>query len=96
MKYVQLNNWSVVHNPNASPYDPPEVLTQHLAGEVYGHPRIADYKRVVTSEIVGVTEDNLVTTKSGSKYKLLMVDPIYEEKFPDAYTRLLKSLRERR
>lgn len=86
----KLNNWSVIFR--GSPYDPPEACTPVLAGKVSGHPnpRFYDGKEIETSAIMGLSGTKVLTV-SGSVYELLEVDPQYEEKFPRALERLLKT-----
>lgn len=62
-----LNNWAVVGNQ--TPYQAPEMVTKHLSGQVYGHPRFADGEVVTTSAIVKV-DGKQVQTASGSAYIL--------------------------
>ena len=89
---ARLENWSF--HFRCGEYDPPESRTHHLAGKVYGHKnheRHPDGKEIVTSPIIGV-EGNLVLTHSGSKYELGTVDPLYEKEFPNAKERLLRTI----
>ncbi len=53
-----------------------------LCGDVYGHPDHYDMTRVITSAIINVERggyNTIVTTKSGTKYILDKVDPLYVE-----------------
>ena len=57
----------------------PELLTKHLEGAVFRHPksnRHPDGKYITTSSICGC-EGRVVTTASGTKYKLGRVNRKY-------------------
>ena len=84
---MRLENWSCTYG-YVSPYTAPEQLQQRLAGEVYDHPNFPDGDEIVTSSIIAIC-DGRVMTRSGSMYDLGVVDPAYEEKFPNARNRLL-------
>lgn len=89
MEY-RLENWCVVVG-EVNPYQPPEMCTQHLAGEVYGHPNFTDGEKITTSRIVLVERDGdrvVAVTGGGSRYLLGAVDPAYEAEFPNAKERL--------
>lgn len=90
MTKYKLDQWAVVSN--ATPYTPPELLTQHLCGVRKDHPDYPTDKHITTSPICGKTANGLVVTRSGSKIELLTVQEKYEEEFPDAKQRLLNSL----
>ena len=83
----RLENWSVIVG-NTSPYTPPELLTKHLHGRVYGDGRFPDGTNIKTSAILR-TEQEVVLTHSGTRYTLGEIDPKYEAKFPGARKRLL-------
>lgn len=70
-----LNNWSVVYG-DVDPYQPPELLRKYLHGE------LECGKTVNTSHIVSVNHD-VVTTNSGTEYKLLEPRPDYLEYLKD-------------
>jgi hypothetical protein len=92
---ARLENWS--YRVKAGIYDAPETFTTHLVGTVYGHQnpqRHPDGKRIVTSRLVSI-EGDLVVTKSGSKFELGEADPDYEKEFPNAKQRLLDRLRKK-
>lgn len=82
-----IRNWSVVCTEEFDPYKAPEMYAAKIAGEVYGHHKYEDGHKIITSRVVGV-EGNSVLTKSGSTYELGDVDPEYEKVFPDARKRL--------
>lgn len=81
-----LQNWGVVYL-RYDPYLAPELRGQALCGT-----RVEDGKTITTSRIVGKTVDNDIVTNSGSIYELGAVDPVYEEMFPNALDRFVKSL----
>lgn len=87
----RLENWSIV---GTDPYLPPERQRQDLTGEVFDHPnkRFTDGKRIYTSRIIGRTTGDRIITASGNQYELGEVDPEYEKAFPNARSRLLKTL----
>lgn len=87
---VILKSWAVWSTVDK--YTAPELRTQVLVGNVYGHPRFADGTEVHTSsirEIVPHDNYKIVRTKN-TEYHLYRedVDPCYLEFFPDAYERL--------
>lgn len=89
----RIENWAVVHG-EADPYTPPELITQHIHGQVYGHPKFPDGCNITTSSIQAVETDRTkitVVTKSGSRYELGEVLPHYEATFPNARQRLIDS-----
>ena len=90
-KSYSLENWSMVAIIE-DPYKAPELMQFALRGVVYGHLRFNDGVRVLTSNIIGV-DGKIVLTRSGSRYELGTVDAEYEELFPDAFNRLMKSLK---
>ena len=72
---VRLENWSVV---TRNPYMAPEVSRPHLAGIAHGHRRRPEPHSVVTSRIVEVS-GRIITTWSGTKYRLGKIDPEYRK-----------------
>lgn len=86
----RLESWSVTGGNN--PYTAPELRTLHLQGMVYGHPMFDEGHPVLTTPIVSVVDDRVVT-KSGSIYELGEVDAAYEYQFPNARERLFFVLR---
>ncbi len=89
---MRIENWAVVFPPSISPYTPPELLKQSLQGEVFGHPKCNDGRRITTSSIVGKNNRNEILTYSGGTYELGQIDPAYEAQFPGAKNKLLSSL----
>jgi hypothetical protein len=63
-----LENWSVSSAP-VGPYDAPEMAYHQLSGNVFGHPRFDEGKRIRTSDIKSVNGREVVT-RSGSVYTL--------------------------
>jgi len=94
MNEVRLENWSIV-SLNVNPYTAPELVTFHLQGVSYGHPKCPNGYMITSTAIIGKVED-IVITKSGRHYKLGKVDSIYEKLYPDALNRVMKSLSDRR
>ena len=76
-KGIKIRHWSVVGD-NSNPYNPPELRTAHLQGNVYGHPRFPDGTQVRTSAIKDVKK-RTVFTQSGSKYVLGNISSRYRE-----------------
>lgn len=93
MNKYRIENWSVVVNPTANLYTPPELMSQHLNGSVANHPKFGNCNNVTTSAIVGLV-DGCVKVKSGKLYELGEVSVDYETKFPNAKARLLNSFDE--
>ena len=90
MNPIKINRWIIVFPEHISPYTAPELITQHLNGDVVGHPKFEDGKNITTSPIVG-SEGIYVKTQSGSLYELIDPHPDYEKQFPDAKNRLFNS-----
>src|SRR5512140_3207629 len=88
---MKLDQWCVVSRTFPS-LPPPEQERCCLHGQVTGHPRCSDGKKVTTSLVVSRDGDNGVT-KSGSAYELGEPDPAYEARSPNARQRLLAGLR---
>ena len=74
-RLTRLDDWGVDVAPG-DPYQPPEIRGLVLWGVVTGHPRKADGTRVTTSRIVAA-EGRVVTTSSGTKYRLGRVSRRY-------------------
>jgi hypothetical protein len=73
---TRLENWSIGSNQNG--FTAPEIVKLFLRGSVYGHPKFNDGERVHTSQIVSV-HARIVTTKTGSSYKLGKIDKGYRK-----------------
>jgi hypothetical protein len=72
---VKLQDWAV--RPRyKDPFMAPEHNPNCLEGLVEGHPRKEDGKRVLTTPIVE-SEGRIVTTRSGTKYRLGRVSRKY-------------------
>lgn len=87
---VILKNWSVCQRGNE--WMAPELWTNYLHGNVYGHPRFEDGDPVSTSSIVDIKDGDgykIVSTRN-TDYVLREseVDPEYESQYPGAYKRL--------
>jgi hypothetical protein len=77
-KEILMNNWAIVSMP-LSLYKAPECYMMRLQGEITEHHTIPINKsihKVFTSPIVEV-DRTLVTTQSGTKYRLGNIDPDY-------------------
>lgn len=83
-----IENWGMIANPRANPYTAPELITMHLTGN-----RSDGAKDIVTSAIMDISEDNRVTTRSGTIYILGEPDPQYEKMFPNAKQRIFEILK---
>lgn len=89
---MRIENWAVI-SPVPGPYTAPETQgSPSLSGNVFDHPRFNDGTWVTTSFIIGKNNKDEIITNSGSSYELGQVSQPYEEKFPDARNKLLKSL----
>lgn len=87
---IIMKNWSVC--TKGKPYMAPEIWTNYLYGNVYGHPRFKDGDLVSTSSIVDVKDGEgykIVSTRN-TDYILYESDVSsdYESKYPNAYSRL--------
>lgn len=87
---IVMKNWAVC--TRGSEYMAPELWTNFLTGNVYGHSRFNDGDPVSTSSIVSIKDgDNckIVSTRN-TDYVLYEPDVSfeYELKYPDAYHRL--------
>lgn len=93
MDVVRIENWlKYTHVDDC--WTPPELGSQVLHGQVFGHPSFEDGERVHTSNLEGWDEEHqAVVTHSGRRYILGQVDPEYETKFPNAKERLIESLK---
>ena len=87
MSMKRLENWSIILKGN--PYTAPELMTKHLHGNVYNHPKFLDGTEITTTEIkwIGLTT---IITASGSEYEIGAVNPEYEAAYPNAYARLMQ------
>ena len=72
---MRLENWSTTGFND--PYQPPELQTLRLQGQVYGHHVFEDGERIGTSDMVSV-DGNTVTTRN-SVYTLGQPDPKFVE-----------------
>lgn len=86
---VQLRQWCIVHRFT---HLPPE-LGSTLAGIATGHPKNLEEHFVVCSRAVG-KRGELVVTASGTEYELLDPKEDYLALFPDAKSRVLRTLPE--
>ena len=87
---MQLENWGTVFIPNTRKGEPD---VQALNGDVYGSDAFFDGTNITTSPTAGYdqkTEE--VVTVAGGRYKLGVPAAAYEEMFPDAKNRLIKTL----
>jgi len=77
-KEILMNNWAIVSMP-LSIYKAPECYMMRLQGDITEHHTIPINKplhKVFTSPIVEV-DGTLITTQSGTKYRLGNIDPDY-------------------
>lgn len=89
---IRIKNWSVF-SMNDNGFTAPELISFHLQGDVYGHPRFDDGVPISTSRITDLKDcgdHKEAITKSGSVYCLYPedVDPMAEKQFPNYYERL--------
>lgn len=68
-KPIYIDNWATHYAGEADPFMPPEHLTLVVSGQVFDREGFGYGEQVMTSAIVGV-EGRIVTTISGSVYKL--------------------------
>ena len=79
---VKIDNWAVACNQNG--YMAPEVVSHYLVGEIREHPdwhgeghlRFGEPKLVTTSRMAGAS-GRVVTTRSGTEYRLGRISPEY-------------------
>lgn len=68
----------------------PKLHNLRLVGEVTGHPNHEDGKHVITSRIVKI-EDNKIVTRTGTRYELGECAEFYAALYPNAKSDLLAS-----
>jgi hypothetical protein len=88
---ITMENWSLV----LWPFSAPEVPVMCLHGKVYGRPIFEDGDEVTTTRIKKIKvegPDITVITRSGTEYRLGVVDPDYEAAYPDARARVVASV----
>ena len=68
MNEPTLENWQVAYETQ-DPYCPPECNGRILIGTVTGHSRHKDGTQIQTSRLTA-TEGRMVTTHSGTRYRL--------------------------
>lgn len=78
-----LDQWFITGR--GGPYEAPELHQYCLAGVR------PDGKSVTTSRIVG-HEGELILTASGSRYRLLKPEPLYDRRYPQALRRLIATI----
>ena len=91
-KEMRIEGWSLIGS--FDPYQAPELQSVKLLGHVYGHPNHHDGKLVMTSNVTGIVNEDIITS-SGSRYALGAIDSEYSKRYPNAKERLLATLRER-
>lgn len=87
---MRLERWSLRSRPYGR-WESPEEAGVCLFGHVMGHPLHQDGKEVLTTAVLHLGLDCIVT-KSGSEYELGTVDPDYEQRYPRAEQRLVRAL----
>ena len=88
---ITLNGWSI--RMSGDKFTPLELRTRHLTGKAAKHPnpRFSPDTNITTSLIRG-KRNACVVTKSGTHYKLGIVNPHYEARFPTPPTPFRRSL----
>ena len=89
---MRIEGWSLIGD--FDPYQAPELQSVKLLGHVYGHPNHHDGKLIMTSNVTGIVDDDIIIY-SGSRYVLGAIDPEYSKLYPNAKERLLATLKER-
>ncbi len=89
---MRIEGWSLIGD--FDPYQAPELQSVKLLGHVYGHPNHHDGKLIMTSNVTGIVDDDIITY-SDSRYVLGAIDPEYSKLYPNAKERLLATLKER-
>lgn len=89
---MRIEGWSLIGG--FDPYQAPELQSVKLLGHVYGHPNHHDGKLIMTSNVTGIVDDDIITY-SGSRYVLGAIYPEYSKLYPNAKERLLATLKER-
>lgn len=72
---IKINSWKTVASSH-NQYRAPETIGLCLFGKVSGHPRFVDGEVVRTSRIESI-EGRVVSTVSGSVYRLGTIDPLF-------------------
>lgn len=73
----RLEKWSLIYGEPSSPYQPPELWSKCIQGNVYGHPRFKDGTFVTTSSIETLDVPNKKATTLNTDYELGEVDPAF-------------------
>ena len=89
---MRIEGWSLIGD--FDPYRAPERRSVRLRGHVYGHPNHHNGKLVMTSNVIGIIDEDIITS-SGSRYVLGAIDSEYSKLYPNAKERLFTALRER-
>lgn len=66
---VRIENWAIVNIPN-SPYQAPELVKPQLTGDIFGHPKHIDGKKVTTSIVVSLDISNKICETENTSYVL--------------------------
>jgi len=74
---IKIQNWSTCCSEKDKIMHP-SLRPLRLHGKVYGHPKFEDGKEVTTGPVVNA-EGRVITTSSGSVYKLGSIEPEYRE-----------------
>jgi len=85
----RLENWGFTILTN-SLYQPPELGTPVLVGQVYDHPSRQDGNIITTSRIVGYNKELDAIETHNSFYKIGEPDEKYEAMVPDDKNRLIE------
>ena len=72
---LRIENWSVVDSFPDDIYTAPEARCYSLVGTVKGHPHLGDGE--VHTSTIKTVRGRVVTTYSGSKYRLGQPSPMY-------------------
>lgn len=90
IKPIRIELWAF--GTNNDPYLAPELRFYFLSGYIYGHPHFDDGARIICTSPIQSYDGIYIITRTGSRYLLGEVDPLYESEYPNAKERLIKNL----
>lgn len=85
-----LNNWELKVSPTGM-FGPPESGLLHFQGLVYGDPVFMDGESITVSNLIAYDpQEAAFLTQEGVWYRLKEPNKTYEDRFPNALSRIMK------